>query len=267
MKKTLLLSLSLSSLLLASEEHISVGLALAYMNNIVEVSSEQFDQLRNTDKHFKANVDMLYSDTYTISNLSAAYVYNDLIGLHANIPALYNDVTSSNGIGDTAVSATLNIAALTHDEHFSTNLLGFRYTFKTGDENKGLGSGSDSFAIMWDSSGELGNGFYGYASLMWTFYEDSVNGITPGDEDTGWVGIRHKCLLNEQLDTTIKLNWQTRYSSGPVEGYNLVDATLEWSSDRLVKNIPFKFGMKIPVWDSNAVKNEFSLFAGIGGTF
>ena len=51
------------------------------------------------------------------------------------------------------------------------------------------------------------------------------------------------------------------------DGYNIVDLTLEWNSDRLIKYFPLKAGVKIPVWDSDEVQNEFSVFIGAGATF
>lgn len=163
--------------------------------------------------------------------------------------------------------ASLNLGFFSDDARFYSNLLGVRYTFDNDDARQGLGSGASAFSIYWDTSGYLGKGFDGFVSLMWTFYGDKVNGVTPGEEDTGWIGFRHKCLLNDKLDTNVKLNWQTKYSTRIEEGYNIVDATIEFQSDELLKNLPFKAGIKLPLWDSSDVQNEFGFFVGIGGTF
>ena len=267
MRKTLILSLATASMLLANDNPITLGLAMAYMNNIVEIPSQQFDQIRNDNAHVKANIDALYSSTYIISNLSAVYVYNNAIGLHAALPVLSNDNTNKSGLGDAMAQATLNLNYFADDNGVYSSLIGFRYTFDTGEVRDRLGMGSSAFSIFWDTSGELGKGFDGYASLMWTYYSDKVGGKALGDEDTGWIGIKHKCLFSDKIDTNLKLNWQTRFSTSQTDGYNIVDATLQWESDRLIKHIPLKVGMKIPIWDTNDVKNEFSVFAGIGGTF
>lgn len=65
--------------LLANDKPMSLGLAMAYMNNILEFPSEQFDQIRTNKAQVKANFDILYSPTYTVSNFSAAYVYKDVL--------------------------------------------------------------------------------------------------------------------------------------------------------------------------------------------
>ena len=267
MKKTLLLSLAAISLFAANDKPISLGLAMAYMNNIVELPSQQYDQIRNNEAYVKANVDALYSPTYKISNISAAYVYKNVVGLHAAVPVLSNDITKKSGIGDAMVSASMNLQYFIEDEGVHSSVFGLRYTFDNGQVEDGLGSGSSAFSIFWDTSGELGKGFDGYASLMWTYYNDKVNGLEIGDEDTGWIGLKHKCLLSDKIDTNLKLNWQTKFSTSEIDGYNIVDATLQWESDKLLKHIPIKLGMKVPIWDSSEVKNEFSVFAGIGGTF
>ncbi len=267
MKKIVLLSLVASSLLVANDKPMSLGLTMAYMNNIVELPSQQYDQIRKNDDNVKINLDALYSPTYTISNLSAAFVYKNVVGLHAAVPMLSNDITKKSGVGDAMAEATLNLQYFIDEEGVYSSVLGFRYTFDNGEYNDGLGSGSTAFSIFWDTSGELGKGFDGYASLMWTYYSDKVDGLTQGDEDTGWIGLKHKCLLSDKIDTNLKLNWQTKFSTSVIDGYNLVDATLQWESDKLLKKIPIKVGMKIPIWDSSEVKNEFSVFAGIGGTF
>ena len=267
MKKIVLLSLVTSSLLVANDKPMSLGLAMAYMNNIVELPSQQYNQIRKNNDYMKANVDALYSSTYMITNLSAAYVYNDVVGIHAAIPMLSNDVTEKSGVGDAMVAASLNLQYFIDEEGIYSSVVGFRYTFDNGEYVDGLGSGSTAFSIFWDASGELGKGFDGYGSVMWTYYSDKVNGRTLGDEDTGWIGLKHKCLLNDKIDTNLKLNWQTQFSTSTTDGYNIVDATLQWESDKLLKHIPMKVGIKIPIWDSSEVKNEFSVFVGIGGTF
>lgn len=267
MKRVLLLSLVTSSLLLGNEKPMAIGLAMAYMNNIVEFPSQQYDQIRKNAAHVKVNVDILESRTYAISNFSAAYVWKDTAGIHAALPLLSNNESGNKGVGDAMVSATLNIGSFVEEEWLYSNVFGIRYTFDNGEAEDGLGSGSQAFSIFWDTSGYLGKGFDGFASLMWTYYAEKVNGATPGDEDTGWIGLKHKCLLSEKIETNFKFNWQTKYSSVFQNGYNLVDATIEWQSDKLFPMIPMKAGLKIPVWDSSEVNNEFSIFLGIGGTF
>ena len=267
MKKALLLSLAATSLLAVNDKPMSLGLAMAYMNNIVELPSQQYNQIRKDDDLFKANLDALYSPTYTITNVSAAFVYNDVVGLHAAVPVFSNDVTGERGVGDAMVAASVNLQYFVDEEGVYSSALGIRYTFDNGEYTDGLGSGSSAFSIFWDTSGELAKGFDGYASLMWTYYSDKVNGIKLGDEDTGWIGLKHQCLLSDKIDTNLKLNWQTKFSTSVTDGYNIVDATLQWESDKLLKHIPIKVGVKVPIWASSEVKNEFSLFAGIGGTF
>lgn len=256
-----------TSLLFANDKPISLGLAMAYMNNIIELPSQQYNQIHDGDDLIKVNLDTLYSPTYTITNISSAIVYKNILGLHASLPMLYNDLTTKSGIGDAMVEASMNLNYFVDEPGVYSSVVGFRYTFDNGEYEEGLGSGSSAFSIFWDTSGKLAKGFDGYASLMWTYYSDRINGITPGDEDTGWIGLKHKCLLSDKVDTNLKFNWQTKFGTAVSDGYNIVDATLQWESDRLIKRIPMKMGIKVPIWDSSEVDNEFALFAGVGGTF
>ena len=268
MKKTFLLSLVATTLLsAANDKPMSLGLAMAYMNNIVELPSRQYNQIRSDNAHVKANLDALYSPTYAISNLSVTYVYNNVVGVHGSVPILSNDITDKSGLGDAMLEATVNLNYFIDEEGVYSSIVGVRYTFDTGEVQDGLGMGSSAFSIFWDTGGELGKGFDGYVSLMWTYYSDRVDGLAIGDEDTGWIGFKHRCLLNDKIDTNLKLNWQTKFSTSQTDGYNIVDATLQWESDKFLKHVPIKVGMKLPVWDSSEVKNEFSVFAGVGGTF
>ncbi len=277
MKKFLPITLLASSLLFATNSKpIAPGLALAYMNNIVAVEGEKYLQLEGKDRGVKTNVDLLYSDTYFITNIMASYVYDNMVGFSAALPLMQNSITTESGVSDAMVEINFNAGDF-GEKSFKNNIFALRYSIDSGDFDKGLGSGSSSISILWDSTIDAGNDFDLFWSLMWTFYLDDVtkgvNLYTPGEEDTGWIGLRHPCLLSDKIDTNLKLNWQTKYSddiiAGPTydSGYNLVDATVEWSSDKLIKNFPLKAGVKIPIWDSQRVDNELSVFVGAAATF
>ncbi len=278
MKKALLIVLS-SALFGANDKPMTVGLALAYMNNIVEAGSEKYNVLKDSDNTLKTDLDLFYSDTYRIADFTATYVYDGRFGITAAVPVMTNTLSDETGVSDATVGIHFNAGDFGEPQMYS-NVFELRYSFDSGDGKKGLGSGSPGLSIQWDSSGYFGNGFEGFFSLMWKYYLQKVSlsdgaSYRPGGEDTGWIGIRHACLLTDRVDTNLKLNWQTKFSDEDVvgnvgkntDGYNIVDLTLEWSSDRLLRHFPFKAGVKIPVWDSDEVQNEFGVFIGAGAAF
>jgi hypothetical protein len=282
MKKQLILaSLIGTSTLFGVDHPVSVSIINQYANSLVHSPAATYQQLKETDTSLKASVDTFIAGTYNLANVPLSYVYKDTFGISAYISYVESDFEAQdtqNGMGDTTIEASYNFGMFDMDDvEFGNNVFGLRYTFDTGDEQKGLGAGAQSVSIFWDSVYGLEDNWTLMANLMWTFYLDDVtiDGITydSGSEDILWIGVKHPCLLTDKLDTSLKLNWQGRYNDVKntkdfKANYDIVDITLQWeSSTKLTQKFPFRAGVKIPVYASDDVDNEFLFFVGIGGLF
>jgi hypothetical protein len=245
-----------------------------YMNTLASSPASTYEQLKEDDKNLNISLDVYLSDTYNIVNIPISYVYNNKFGVSLYGSYLESSVQNQedeNGIGDTTVEISFNAGQFQDDVEYENNIFGLRYTFSSGDEEKNLGAGYDSVSIFWDSIYILNDDWTIYGSLLWTFYFDDVvmnnNLYELGSEDILWAGFKHKCLLTDKVDTLVKLNWQGKYTDIPDYSFDLVDITLQWESDKLINSFPVHAGVKIPVWDSGEIDNEFLFFVGISKMF
>jgi len=280
MKKSLLLTALAANLLMASDKPPHISGILQYMNTLVETPSQKYTQLKSSDSNFKVGVDTYISSSYNIVNIPLSYVYNDLVGISVYIPyieAQYGSLDERD-IGDTTYEISFNAGTFDEGIPAENNIFGIRYTNASGDAQKGVSVGASSIGIFWDTNAIVGDWTL-YGSLLWTYYIDDVkssNGIeyTPGGEDIFWIGASHECLLTDKINTTAKLNWQYKMEDETLTGYNIngtsyniVDLTIEWESEKLVEKLPIHAGVKIPIWDSNVVDNEFMFFVGVSKLF
>jgi len=279
MKKRVLLLSLLAVNLLANDKPPHLSGILQYMNTLVETPSQKYTQIKKSDSHFKVGVDTYISSSYNIANIPLSYVYNDMVGVSVYIPYIEakNSNFDSNGIGDTTYEISFNAGTFDSDIPQENNIFGIRYTDATGERTDGLGVGSSSFGIFWDTNAIIGEWTL-YGSLLWTYYLDDINDgkytYTPGGEDIFWIGASHECLLTDKINTTAKLNWQYKMEDETINGYNvngtsynMIDLTIEWESEKIVEELPIRAGIKIPIWDSNVVDNEFMFFVGVSKLF
>ncbi len=274
MKNSLFIgSVILSSSLLAIDNPPSLSILTQYANTLVQSPSQTYMQLKNSKSNVKVSIDTYVSSSYNLANIPMSYVYNDSFGLSAYIAYAQSDYDThkDNGISDSTIEVSFNAGQFQDDIKFENNIFGLRYTFATGDETLGLGNGSDSVAVFWDSTYIINDEWTAYGSLLWNIYLDNViidsTKYDLGSEDILWFGIKHKSLFSEKIDTSLKLNWQGKYNDIQTQNYDIVDATLQWNSDRLIEHIPLNLGLKIPIWDSDNVKNEVVFFVGVGAIF
>jgi len=270
MKNKLLSLCLLASCVFGDENPPHISMLTQYLNDVVYSTASTYAQQEKYNKNLTPSVVALGSDSYDVLDLSLPYIYNNKYGIALYLPFVNSHVSeepSESGVGDTTVEISFDAGNFEDDMEFENNIFGLRYTFATGDEEKNLGMGHDSLALLWDSVYKLDSEWTFYGNLMWNFYFDDVrvNGIkySMGSEDLLWIGVKHKCLLSQKVDTLVKLNWQGKYNNIPDQHYDMVDITLQFQSDTLVKNSALTAGVKLPVWDSKAVSNEFSFFIGM----
>jgi hypothetical protein len=274
MKKSLLMgTMIFTSSLFAIDNPPSLSILTQYANTLVQSPSQTYMQLKNTKSDVKVSIDTYLSSTYDIANIPISYVYNNSFGLSAYISyAQSNYATHKNsGISDSTIEVSFNAGQFEDDVQFENNIFGLRYTFSTGDDALNLGSGSNSIAIFWDSTYIINDDWTAYGSLLWNIYLDDItidsSQYDLGSEDILWFGVKHQCLFNEKIETSLKLNWQGKYNDIEAQNYDIVDATLQWTSDKLIKNVPLNAGLKLPLWSSSNVDNEVLFFIGIGVLF
>jgi len=274
MKKSLLMgTMIFSSSLFAIDNPPSLSILTQYANTLVQSPSQTYMQLKNTKNDVKVSIDTYLSSTYDIANIPISYVYNNSFGLSAYISyAQSNYATYKNsGISDSTIEVSFNAGQFEDDVEFENNIFGLRYTFSTGYDALNLGSGSNSIAIFWDSTYIINDEWTAYGSLLWNIYLEDItidsSQYDLGSEDILWFGVKHQSLFNEKIETSLKLNWQGKYNDIEAQNYDIVDATLQWTSDKLIKNIPLNTGLKVPLWSSSNVDNEVLFFIGIGILF
>jgi len=280
-KKALLFStIAISSVLQATDSPLPISALNQYANTLVTSPSQIYTDIKNSNSNFKVGTDVYVSSTYNFVNIPVSYVYDNKFGVSVYLPYIESDFDgrdTQNGVGDVTFEVSFNAGSFDVYPQEENNIFGLRYTQDTGDEKKGLGMGASSIAIFWDTNIILDEWSF-YGSLLWTYYISDVEtygmSYTPGYEDMFFIGASHKCLLSDKVDTALKLNWQYKGEDELDNGadidnsdYNIVDVTLQWKSDKLIKDIPVQAGVKIPIWNSNAHDNEFLFFVGIGGLF
>ena len=280
MKKIALLLLTLSSISLANDKPPHISEATQHLNYIITSPSQRYMNLKENNQTLSASIDAAVSETYNIIDIPLAFVYKDTFGVAIYLPYVeskFASQKSQRGTGDVTTEFSYNLGQLQDDIPLENNILGLRYTFDNGDETKGLGMGMSSVSIFWDSTYIVDEDWTFLGSLMWTFYLDDVeiNGkkYSGGDEDVLWFGIENNALYEHKLTTSLKLNWWGKYNSipkysdAPKPSYDIVDATLQVESSKLMKNTPLKAGIKLPLWSTSSVNNELMFFVGISKYF
>jgi hypothetical protein len=284
MKKSLILTVALGASLALNaspheEEEVSSSMTSQYANSVVNTPSQTYRTMQNSGKSMQIGVDTYISDTITLVNLPISYVYQNKFGASLYISYVETDIPyidKESGIGDTTLEFTYNMGNF-GDESFENNIFGLRYTFPSGDEEKYLGMGASSIGAFWDTSYET-EGWTIIVNILFNYYIDdaTISGdtYTYGYESTDWIGIKHKCLLSDKVYTSLKLNWQSvgdtdiKWSGGggnTIDGYDILDVTLQWDSYQIIPMVPIKAGIKVPVYKSDNVDPDVMFFVGIGG--
>jgi len=279
MKKLLFLPLFTTLALTAAGHPYTVSSQTQYMNTLVDSISTKYTRLEENNTSTQVNLDALYSEYYTLANLDASYVYNNRVGISIYLPYVnyhnneLNPTVSESSMGDASVGISFDAGSFDNDLE-NKNIFELRYTYDSGDVKKGTGMGAQSVAILWETIGKIDD-FTLYGSLMWTYYiTDTESGIDIGADDLLWFGASHPCLLSDKVETNLKFMWQSKYSDHDQNSdkitdsyYDIIDITLQWDSDRLIKNIPLTAGIRVPVYSSSHIDTSVNAFIGIGGLF
>jgi len=279
MKRTLLLPLLATLSLSAADRPEAISLQTQYLNTVVDSISSKYTKLEEKKASTQVNLNALYSEYYTVANFDASYVYNNKVGISLYLPYVnyHNDnltpTVNESGMGDATVGISFDAGPF-QDEIENKNIFELRYTYDSGDRSKGTGEGGQSVAILWETIGHIDD-FTLYGSLIWTYYiTDTDDDIDIGEDDLLWFGASHQCLLSDKVETSLKFGWHSKYSDYDAQGdkitgtsYDIIDATLQWDSDKLINNVPITVGLRVPLYTSSKVDSSFNAFVGIGGLF
>jgi hypothetical protein len=125
-----------------------------YLSSVVDSTASTYAQQEKHNTNLTPNIVALGSNSYDVLNLTLPYIYKNKYGITLYLPFVNSPTpneTSQNGVGDTTVEISFDAGNFEDDMEFENNIFGLRYTFATGDEEKNLGMGHDSLALLWDS--------------------------------------------------------------------------------------------------------------------
>ena len=272
MKKTLLLGSLLAASLNAQD---ALG---QYANFVIESPSHNVETLKSNKKMLKVGMQYFYDsadnlDTQLINIPIQALIAKNIY-LEASLPFKFVSYTggSDSGLSDIMIGAGYTFGAIEEGE--SLHVLGLRYNLDNGDETHTLGALSSSIDFYWDTVGKMSD--YTISTGLLFNYGFGYSVVEAGfNSSLLSLGIGHKCLLTEALQTNAILSWYTHYSDTtvlgdiPGTGYDLVDLTLKW--DLLtIKETPISFGAKIPLYGTEyngSDRKSFTFFVSAAGLF
>ncbi len=176
-----------------------------------------------------------------ILNFPLNYSLDSNYGLELNFPLVSNRDSISGerwtGIGDISFGANYHTGSALDER--GSNISAVTYKSTTGSDTKGIGATVTSLTFShrimknYDEKIQL----HGFASY-------TLNNT--GDSTMFMIGGSHPCLLSDKLTTNVKLTYFHIDSLVNTE-VDTLDLWVNWTSKKLVADVPLGFGFKLPL--------------------
>ncbi|RLA72663.1 MAG: hypothetical protein DRG24_02345 [Epsilonproteobacteria bacterium] len=250
MKKITLALLACSALLTASSGHdhghgktSEQATLQTFTNDIIDNTTQV--EFANSDKKMGATAIVGVGDEHNVLDLALRYQPINHLGFDIRLPIVDNEVTDENGIGDFSASANLHFGKFS--DTMGTNIFTFRYKSTSGDEEKGLGSGADAYTVTYTMANDLSSHIRFYLLGTYTFNSDddsdSKNVIEYEDAYAGMLGLSYESTVS----TNTKVTYFEQDIPGGADTLTVADFWLEFSTKKIVPNVPMALGVKIPI--------------------
>jgi len=197
----------------------------------------------------------LYSDKVKIINIPFSYDITKQISVIGALPLVQNKGINNKtniGLGDISLGMSYTSGAIKKGMNIAT----LRYKSTTGDEDSGLGAGTDAITLS-DNFTQKINAFMLNANVAYTFNSIGIQSedkdhMTHGDAYMMTLGASRKCLLNDKVITSVKLAYfhsdnNSDNFGGKVGETTASDLWVEWFSNKYANNLPISGGIKIPI--------------------
>ena len=213
--------------------------------NTVIADTPKVDLIKS-EKTTRATAQYINVGDISIINIPIGFQLSSSFGIEASIPLVsvtdYGWQKEDNtGLGDISAGVNYNFSS----DSLGLNITTISYKSTTGDIEKGLGSDMSAVTIAHAISKTVSDNFTANGSFSYTINEDDK---VLGNSYLAIVGGSMPCLLSNKVTTSAKLTYfsvaENKYSNGEVTN---ADLWLQWSSDKLVSNVPLGFGVKIPL--------------------
>ena len=254
MKKITLSLLALSATLFSAENYYEgnhettegqVYVQSQTVVNTVIADTPKVDLIKS-EKTTRATAQYINVGDISIINIPIGFQLSSSFGIEASIPLVsvtnYGWKNEDNtGLGDISAGVNYNFAS----DSLGLNITTISYKSTTGDIEKGLGSDMSAVTIGHAISKTISDRFTANGSFSYTINEDDK---VLGNSYLAMIGGSMPCLVSNKVTTSAKLTYfsvaENKNSNGEVTN---ADLWLQWSSDKLVGDIPLGFGIKIPL--------------------
>jgi hypothetical protein len=256
MKKIVLATIVLVSSSWAYSPYSSEGETLigdqSQVTTIVNNPVSTAITLKSKNKTSSAAGDVITSGDVKLVNIPIAYKLSDNLMVVGAVP--YLKVPGNSGLGD----ASIGVNYLKGKDASDMIAAEARLKIATGDETNGLGTGADSllFAGTYSKAkGEytvLATGSYTLNSIFSANVPTYTGETTYGDVINVSAGVSRECIFSKKVITSARISYMSQEADETtVFSHNNattnIDLWLNWSSDKIVENVPLKWGVKIPL--------------------
>jgi len=242
MKKITLALLACSALLMASRDHGTTSeqaTLQTFTNDIIDNTNQV--EFANSDKKMRATGIVGVGDEHNIIDLALRYQPIDHLGFDIRLPIQENEISDETGIGDASASVNMHFGQTT--DSMGTNIFTFRYKSTSGDEDKGLGTGADAYTLTYTMANDLTEHVRFYGLATYTFNTDDKNDNEIEDAYAGMLGTSYESTVS----TNMKMTYFEQDIPGGADTLTVLDFWLEFSTKKIVPNVPMALGVKIPI--------------------